>query len=174
MYRPLLVALALAALALPALAEDPPPAPASAPAGTVLPLTGKTLKTEGIDWHARAEKWFDAADQKARKEQMRTVTKALKQGCKYCHTADFEGYTEKKLVAQQMMALSKEHGVACADCHAGKDRFTHLGEEAHEMWALSVEKGVTCDHCHKPGTRFEGLTAEGEKFEAESKKPVKP
>ncbi len=162
MYRPLLAALALAAI--PALAADAPPAPGSAP--SKLPLSGKTLKAEGIDWHTRAEKWFDAPDPASRKQQMRTATRALKQACKYCHTPDFDGYTDKKLVSQQMMALSKEHGVACADCHAGKDAFTPLGAQAHEMWSLSVEKGVTCEHCHTPGTRFEGLTPEGEKAKA--------
>lgn len=169
-WAPRLAALAALTLTASLAAGDPPataPAkPATAPAApdtgpAKLEPSGKTLPTEGIDWHARAEKWFDSPEPEARKKQMRTITRALRRPCKYCHTPDFDGYTDKKLISQQMMALSKEHGVTCDECHAGRDGFTQLGRVAHRMWSLSVEKGVTCDHCHVTGARFERLTEAG-------------
>jgi nitrate/TMAO reductase-like tetraheme cytochrome c subunit len=159
MRRLLLLAFAGTSLALPALAEDP--APDQAP--VQLEISGKTLKADGADWHERAGKWFDSDDKKARKEQMRAATRAIKQGCKYCHTQDFEGFTDKKLIAQQMMWISKTFDTKCGDCHAGKDLFTPLGKRAHKMFALSVERGVTCDHCHSGEDHFKGLTPDGKK-----------
>ena len=67
-----------------------------------------------------------------------------------------------------MMALSFEHDVPCADCHAGKRDLTKLGETAQKMWKLAHREKVFCDHCHKPHTRFETLTADGEAFKAKA------
>lgn len=121
----------------------------------------------GADWHARGEKWFKSADEESRKAQMKEASRALKRPCKYCHTEDFEGFTDKKEIAQQMMALSAENDVTCEDCHDGRDKFTKMGEEAHHMWDLAHEKKVFCDDCHEPRTKFEKLTANGKKFHDE-------
>ena len=122
------------------------------------------------DWHARAEAWFEATDAEARKKEMRAATSALRQPCKYCHTEDFTDYTERKLIGQQMMALSAEHGVPCGDCHAGKNTLTPLGVDAQAMWVVSRERKVFCDACHVKGTRFEKLTRKGRRFKPEWKK----
>ena len=70
----------------------------------------RTLPLES-NWHERASQWFDQADPKSRRKQMRQMTRALKQPCRYCHTPDFKDFTDKKLISQQMMAISAEHDV---------------------------------------------------------------
>jgi len=152
MIRPLLAGFALAAACVMLASADEPTKPVQLP---------------GVDWHARAEKWFTASDEDTRKAQMKEASRALKRPCKYCHTEDFEGYTENKELAQQMMALSAENGVTCQDCHDGRDKFTKLGEDAKHMWAFSVEKKMFCDDCHQPQTKFEKLTEKGKKFHDE-------
>lgn len=119
------------------------------------------------DWHARAQAWFDSADEKARKQQMRAAGRALKQPCKYCHTKTFDGYTDKLDISRQMLALSAEHQVGCDDCHSGKVEYTELGVVAGAMWQISREQKVFCDHCHVKGARFEKLTKEGDAFQPE-------
>ncbi len=116
------------------------------------------------DWRARAMKWFESDDSKARRKEMRKATRALKQPCRYCHTPDFKGYTEKRLISQQMMALSVEHGVECQDCHAGKDQYTEMGKTAQKMWSLSRKENLFCDGCHTQGTAFKSLTEHGRRF----------
>lgn len=139
-------------------------------AGAAYELKGPVPVKAETDWHARAEAWFDSADDKARKKQMRTAGRALKRPCKYCHGKKFDTYTDKLDISRQMMALSKEHGVACGDCHLGKSEMSDLGKKAQEMWALSHERGVFCESCHTPGTRFKELTEAGKKYDAETKK----
>lgn len=161
----LLPPLGMAALALGLLmAADPAP---------VSPET-QPITVEGVDWHARAEAWFVApsTEPKARRKEMKQMTKALKRPCRYCHSKDFKSYPDErlKLVTQQMMVISKEHDVTCKGCHSGRGLFTHMGEESKGMWKLSAEKGVLCDHCHTPSTRFEKLTAAGEAFAKEQAK----
>lgn len=129
-------------------AESPPPEP--------LPIEA--------DWRVRSMAWFDADDEQARRKQMRAITRALRQPCRYCHTPDFTGYTDKRLISQQMMALSAEHGVQCAECHAGRDGLTPLGQTAAPMWALAREKGQFCGTCHVKHRRFEALTEQGQRF----------
>lgn len=154
---------ALAALAL--LAASPPSvAPASA---VSVPSTSGPLPIEA-DWKARAAAWFkDAKDEPARRKAMRQITRAIKQPCRYCHTPDWKGYTDKLAISRQMMALSAEHDVACADCHQGKTELSPLGKTARNMWRLAHEKKVECSHCHTPGKRFKALTAAGETYKAD-------
>ena len=121
----------------------------------------------GADFEARGEKWFRAEEEDARKAQMKEASRALKRPCKYCHTEDFNGFTDKKDITLQMMALSAENDVECKDCHDGRDKLTKMGDEAHEMWELSHEKKVFCDDCHEPKTKFEKLTANGKKQKEE-------
>lgn len=116
------------------------------------------------DWKTRADAWFTTADVEGRREQMRTITRALRQACQYCHTPDFTAYTDKLAVSRQMMALSAEHGVACEDCHGGRDSLTDLGQRSASMWSLAIEKQVFCESCHVPKSRFTTLTPEGERF----------
>jgi nitrate/TMAO reductase-like tetraheme cytochrome c subunit len=137
---------------------------AAAPTST--PATPQPLPVKA-DWQARAAAWFkDAPDTTAKRKAMRQITKALKQPCRYCHTPDWKGYTDKLLISQQMMALSAEHDVPCADCHAGKTELTALGEKARPMFALARKKVVDCGHCHVPQKKFKALTPEGEAHKA--------
>ena len=94
-------------------------------------MDDQTVKPAPVesDWHARAEKWFSSTDPKVRRKEMRAATKALKQSCFYCHTKGFKGYHDNKLISQQMMAMSAEHDVSCADCHAGKRELSGSEEE---------------------------------------------
>lgn len=170
---PLGLTLALALLAgLALLAASPPStAPATAPASAAPPSTPAAtllgpLPVEA-DWQARASAWFgEAKEEPARRTAMREITKALKEPCRYCHTPDWKGYTDKLAISRQMMALSAEHGVPCADCHEGKDALSALGQTAQTMWKIAHEQKVDCGHCHVPGKRFKALTAAGEAFEA--------
>lgn len=165
----LLAALAFAAAEVaadPAAAPPAKPAPAAEAAtpDTATPATPEALPVDA-DWRARAMAWFTAADDAGRREEMRAITRALRQPCRYCHTPDFTGYTEKRLVSQQMMALSAEHGLKCEDCHAGKTELTPLGLSSAPMWALAREKKTFCGTCHVKHARFEQLTEEGRRFE---------
>lgn len=128
------------------------------------PPTPSTPLPIEADWKARADAWFTAKDDAGRREEMRAVTRALRQACRYCHTPDFTGYTDKRLISQQMMALSAEHGVECADCHGGRDALTPLGAKAAPMWRLAREKQVFCGACHVKHARFETLTEQGQRF----------
>lgn len=116
------------------------------------------------DWKTRADAWFKTTTVEGRREEMRTITRALRQACQYCHTPDFTAYTDKLAVSRQMMALSAEHGVTCEDCHGGRDSLTELGQRSASMWSLAIEKQVFCESCHVPQSRFTALTAEGERF----------
>ena len=119
------------------------------------------------DWKARAEAWFgDAKTDVERRKAMRSVTKALKQPCRYCHTPDWSGYTDKLAISRQMMALSAENDVTCADCHAGKLEMTELGETSRNMWALARSKAVDCGHCHLPKAKFKTLNAQGKAWQS--------
>ncbi|MFN3198200.1 MAG: cytochrome c3 family protein [Bradymonadia bacterium] len=133
------------------------------------------LEIEGVDWDARAEAWFENEDPKMRRREMKQFTKALKRPCKHCHSKDFKSYPDArlKLVSQQMMHVSKTHGVACKDCHAGRDAYTPMGETSKQMWAISLEQKVDCSHCHTPNQRFAALTEAGETFKKTSKKKLK-
>jgi len=133
------------------------------------------LPLPGVDWDERADKWFTSKEEKERKAQMKEASRSLKRPCKFCHTEDFDGFVDesRKVMVQQMMALSVEHGVQCKDCHDGRDKMTKMGDEAHEMFEVAAEKKVFCDECHqKNDSKFEDLTEKGKKFkdEQEAKK----
>lgn len=167
---PLLLTLGLYALAALALLAASPPSAAPASAASVASATPQPLPVDA-DWKSRAASWFkDAADEPARRKAMRQVTRALKQPCRYCHTPDWKGYTDKLAISRQMMALSAEHGVPCADCHQGKTALSPLGETARTMWRVAQEKKVDCAHCHPVGKRFKALNAAGEAYRAALKK----
>jgi len=121
------------------------------------------------NWRERAMKWFTAGDVKGQRKEMRKATRALKKPCRHCHSRDFKSYTDKRLIAQQMMALSVEHGVQCEDCHGGRDTMTEMGRKAVHMWKLAHDKGVFCEHCHVPAKKFGELTQAGQEFKDESK-----
>jgi hypothetical protein len=112
----------------------------------------------------RAQAWFESNDKKKRRLQMRQMTRALKQPCKYCHTAGFKGYTDRYTVSLEMMALSAEHDLRCDDCHAGKKVLTETGIQARKMKKVSKDLGVECTHCHVPSKKFKILTTDGEKY----------
>ena len=122
------------------------------------------------DWKARSMAWFKTKDEKSQRKEMRAATKALRKPCRYCHTPDFKGYTEKRLIAQQMMAMSEEHGVQCTACHAGRKGLTPKGKIAEKMWEWSIERGVFCETCHLKGAGFEKLSPAGKKSLGEWKK----
>ncbi len=121
------------------------------------------------DWRTRAMNYLKSADQKGQRKEMRKATRALKRPCRYCHTPDFADYTPKRRVSQQMMALSVENAVDCADCHLGKTDFTPLGQDSRAMWKTAREEGVFCDACHEPKTKFEKLTTRGVRYKAKKK-----
>ena len=60
------------------------------------PKAPDTLQT----LRARAHAWFESDDLKQRRTQMRQMTRALRQPCKYCHTSGFKGYTDKHKVSK--------------------------------------------------------------------------
>ncbi len=138
---------------------------------------GILLASMGLEVHAwaqsadtpktmqqRAQSWFESDDKKKRRLQMRQMTRALKQPCKYCHTAGFKGYTDRYTVSLEMMALSAEHNLRCDDCHAGKTALTDTGEQAKKMKKVSLDLGVACTHCHVPSQKFKVLTSNGEQY----------
>ena len=112
----------------------------------------------------RAQLWFDSEDKKKRRLQMRQMTRALKQPCKYCHTAGFKGYTDRHTVSLEMMVLSAEHDLRCDACHTGKTTLTDVGLQARKMKEVSKRLGVDCTHCHLPKMKFKALTPQGETY----------
>ena len=81
-------------------------------------------------WRNGQRAGLPAMSQRRRKE-MRKVTRALKQPCRYCHTPDFKGYTEKLLISQQMMALSAATACMCG-LPQGKEGYTEMGQRAQK------------------------------------------
>ena len=112
----------------------------------------------------RANSWFKSTDKKARRKQMRAMTRALKQPCKYCHTPAFTGYTDRYMVSLQMMALSAENDVACKDCHRGKKELSAMGHISKRMQKISKQEGVSCRACHQEMSKFKSLTQRGEQY----------
>lgn len=161
-WQRLALGLTTISLALGAMAADPNPVKEAAPIEEALPIEA--------DWRARAMAYLKSPDTKGKRKEMRKATRALKQPCRHCHTPDFQDYTPKRKIAQQMMALSVENGVDCADCHTGKTELTALGKKALPMWEVAREQGVFCDACHQPTTKFAKLTERGARFQAEQEK----
>ena len=116
---------------------------------------------------ARAHAWFDSDNVKERRKQMRQMTRALKQPCKYCHTAGFKGYTDRHRISLEMMVMSAEHDVQCGECHVGKKALTPLGLQAAKMIKVSQQLKVECNHCHVQQNKFKVLTPHGEVYRAE-------
>ena len=115
----------------------------------------------------RASAWFKSTDKKARRKEMRAMTRALKQPCKYCHTAGFKGYTDRHQVTLEMMALSVEHDVECKDCHLGKDALSSMGTIAKGMELLAKQEAASCGDCHVQKAKFKTLTPRGKKYKDE-------
>ena len=170
------------------IAKSTPPDPAKAPKSNqkskpALPLEmgkKKPIKTEKAaqklgpapiesNWRERALKWFKSESKKERGKQMRSISRALKKPCKYCHTKDFKGFTQNRLITQQMMALSIEHSVECADCHAGRGQYTEFGKKTLPMWRLVHTEKVFCGHCHTKQSKFEHLTEAGRAYKNKAK-----
>ncbi len=112
----------------------------------------------------RASAWFKTTDQKSRRKEMRAMTRALKQPCKYCHTLGFKGYTDRHKVSLEMMVLSAENGVECKDCHLGKKALSPMGKVAKGMQIIAQKEGATWLDCHNPKARFKSLTPRGEQY----------
>ena len=110
---------------------------------------------------ARASAWFKTSDKKSRRKEMRVMTRALKQPCKYCHAAGFKGYTDRHKISLEMMALSAEHDVACKDCHLGKKALSRLGNIAKRMETISRQEKAECNDCHVQKAKFKSLTTRG-------------
>jgi hypothetical protein len=90
------------------------------------------------------------------------MSKPLKRSCYYCHQKSFKGYVEAQyLISLQMMAISAEQGLSCADCHLGRRGLTELGAQSLIQWRYSHEKGLDCSDCHQPKGRFRSLTPRG-------------
>ena len=122
----------------------------------------------------RAQSWFESDDIKKRRKQMRQMTRALKQPCKYCHTAGFNGYTDRHSISLEMMVLSVEHAVQCDECHMGKKALTPMGMKAEKMMKISQQLQVECNHCHVKQQKFRTLTPQGETYRSETESKQAP
>ena len=121
----------------------------------------------------RASAWFRSTDLKSRRIQMREMTKALKQPCRYCHSQDFQSYTDKYLVSLEMMAWSAEQNVRCADCHLGKTQLSTLGEKSKTMMQIAETEGKDCQSCHEPGARYRKVNQAGRDYLEKNGSPFK-
>ena len=139
------------------------------PLGSRTTESTDTLQTLRARAHARFE-----STTSNNATQMRQMTRALRQPCKYCHTSGFKGYTDKHKVSLEMMALSAEHSIRCDDCHAGKTDLTDRGNKARQMMSLSKEMGVNCEHCHLPASQFKSLTPSGRDYQETMKHTNRP
>ena len=126
------------------------------------PTQSKPLKGTLKEWSKKAQAWYEHKDLKARRRQMREMTRALKRSCYYCHTRDFKRYTEKHLISSQMMAISGDYQIGCKECHIGQRGLSSIGTKSLLMWRYSVREGVTCTSCHPTQSKFTQLTTEGE------------
>ena len=121
----------------------------------------------------RAAAWFKSTDPKARRIQMREMTRALKQPCRYCHSQDFRSYTDKYLISLEMMAWSAEQNVRCSGCHVGKEKLSVLGEKAKTMMKISETEAKDCRNCHESGARYRKLTQAGTDYLEKNGSPFK-
>lgn len=135
--------------------------PAEVPSA-LSPSESVTLEGSAEMWRKRALSWYKTPDVLSRRRQMRDMSRPLKRPCYYCHTRSFKGYVDETyLISLQMMAISAEQGVRCAECHQGKRGLTALGAKSLIQWRSSVERGQDCNDCHQPQGRFQTLTPEG-------------
>ena len=127
------------------------------------PQTSVVLEGTEEIWRDRAHSWYLSTDKKERRKQMREMSRPLKQACYYCHSRNFKDYVKERfLISLQMMAISAEQGVSCADCHQGKRGLSTLGAKSLLQWRYSVEKQKDCSDCHQANGKFKILTKEGE------------
>ena len=128
------------------------------------PADSKVLYGSVEAWQKRAHTWYKSEDIKARRRQMREMSRPLKQACYYCHTRRFKGYVESTyLISLQMMAISAEQDVSCKDCHIGQRALNELGAKSLIQWRYAVEQQKDCTDCHEAKGKFKRLTVEGKK-----------
>ena len=126
-----------------------------------------TLSGDLEMWRARAQAWYQHEDLIGRRKRMRAFSRPLKQPCYYCHTRSFKGYVESTyLISLQMMAISAEQDVTCADCHRGRRGLTELGAKSLVQWRYAQENHLDCRDCHTPKGRFKTLNKRGEEARA--------
>ena len=131
-------------------------------ASALSPNQSVALSGEISAWRERAQAWYRDAEITRRRRQMREMSRPLKRACYYCHTRSFKGYVDETyLISLQMMAISAEQGVSCAECHQGRRALTALGAKSLIQWRYAAESGRDCRDCHRPKGRFRELTAEG-------------
>ena len=144
------------------------------PPSALSPSQTVTLDGTFEMWQERAQDWYQHADLKSRRKQMRALSRPLKRPCYYCHTRSFKGYVESTyLISLQMMAISAEQDVTCAACHSGRRRLTKLGAKSLIQWRYAQEKGLDCRDCHTPKGRFRTLTIKGEAARPQLIKEIK-
>ena len=128
------------------------------------PRESATLSGEREAWRSRALSWYQSDDLRERRAQMRSMIRPLRRSCYYCHTKNFKGYVEARyMISLQMMAISAEQGVSCAECHIGRRGLTELGAKSLIQWRMAHEEGRDCRDCHLPQGRFRKLNQRGER-----------
>lgn len=114
-------------------------------------------------WQAKAQSWYRSTEPSAQRQQMREMSRPLKQSCYYCHTRRFKSYVEENyLISLQMMAISAEQDLSCADCHIGQKGLTELGAKSLIQWRWAFKQGRNCSECHQAQHKFKKLTAKGQ------------
>lgn len=128
------------------------------------PPDSKVLHGSVEAWQKRAHTWYKDEDIKARRRQMRQMSRPLNRACYYCHTRRFKGYVESTyLMSLQMMAMSAEQDLSCKDCHIGQRALNELGAKSLIQWRYAVDHQKDCRDCHEAKGKFKRLTAEGKK-----------
>jgi nitrate/TMAO reductase-like tetraheme cytochrome c subunit len=125
-------------------------------------------------WQKRAQAWYKHSDLVGRRREMRALSRPLKRPCYYCHKRSFKGYVESTyLISLQMMAISAEQDVTCADCHIGRRGLTVLGAKSLIQWRYAQENGLDCRDCHTPNGQFRTLTKQGQDARSHLSQEVK-
>jgi hypothetical protein len=123
----------------------------------LVPQTGVLLKVDMSKWQKKSQAWYTDHDPMKRRKQMREMTRALKRSCYYCHTRNFKRYTEVKDITLQMMVISHQQQIKCADCHQGQRGLTKVGALSLLMWRYSVSQNKQCHDCHQERSQFKKL-----------------
>ena len=125
-------------------------------------------------WQKRAQAWYKTSDLVGRRREMRALSRPLKRPCYYCHKRSFKGYVESTyLISLQMMAISAEQNVTCADCHIGRRGLTALGAKSLIQWRYAQENGLDCRDCHTPKGQFRTLTKQGQDARSHLSREIK-
>ena len=101
---------------------------------TLVPQSTVLLKVDMSQWQQKAQAWYTDNDPMKKRRQMREMTRALKRSCYYCHTRNFKGYTAVKDITLQMMVISQQQQIKCADCHQGQRGLSKVGAISLLMW----------------------------------------